>query len=93
MLCYRCEWRARYLEEGYYPRHECSDINTSKIGCYMYCPCRPVVWKPDGSEQDPRPIGTGLFARRSHAERLSDGKLKFKKLKNGEYVSYWANLK
>jgi hypothetical protein len=47
-LCFRCEHRAKFLEEGYGPRHECKDVETSKFICYCYQPVKPIVLKyPD----------------------------------------------
>jgi len=44
-FCYRCEYRAQYLEEGMAPRAECKDISKSYGGCYMYKPVLPIVQK------------------------------------------------
>jgi hypothetical protein len=84
MMCYRCEYRASFLENGLGPRYECGEISTSKIACYMYKPCLPVVLtKLDESDIRPWP-GSGLFAARSKAERLyEEGKLKAKEIKDG----------
>ena len=91
MLCFRCEHRSTALEGNGRARHECGQALTSKTACYMYEPCRPVVWMPDPDPNDPRPAGTGYFTRRSYAKRLSKGKLKMRKVKDG-WVSYWVRL-
>ena len=53
MLCFRCEHRAKFLEDGHAPRCECGDIESSKCGCYMYKPCLPVIVKPSEGEERP----------------------------------------
>ena len=70
MMCYRCEHRARFLEGGPRPRFECGEIKTSKVACYMYRPCYPLVLaKLD--KKDPRPWpGSGIFAARSMVDRV-----------------------
>ena len=93
MLCFRCEHRSRFLEAGCRPRYECGDVKSSKAGCYMYMPVLPAVWEPDADKGDLRPIGSGMFARRSYALRISKGKLKIRRLKDGCWVSYWTGLK
>lgn len=64
-LCFRCEYRAQYLEKGHAPRFECGQIKETKYGCYMYKPVRPV--KLAKNEGDPRPQFAGsMFSARSH---------------------------
>lgn len=84
MMCYRCEHRALFLENGDRPRHECGEISTSKIACYMYKPCLPIVLtKLDESDIRIWP-GSGLFAARSKAERLyEEGMIITRRLKDG----------
>lgn len=85
MLCYRCEMRARFLEKGYGPRMECGDIRSSKIACYMYLPCKPLITtKLDKS--DPRPEHGGYFGSRMKAEDLYEGGLIIKDLGDGKSV-------
>lgn len=85
MLCYRCEHRARFHEEGSRPRHECGDTG-SKIGCYMYQPVKPLVLKKQG--EDPRPEYGGYFGARQEGVRIADVELALKKIKDGSFV-YW----
>jgi len=71
-LCYRCEYRAQYLEEGHAPRCECGDIKGSKFSCYMYKPSLPV-WTVPSNTDDERPrFGPALFAARESAERTAN---------------------
>lgn len=42
-LCFRCDHRAQYLEDGEKPRLECGLIRTTKMACYMYQPVKPVM--------------------------------------------------
>ena len=92
MMCYRCEWRASFLEGRERPRFECGEITTSKIACYMYKPCLPVVLtKLDKDDKRPWP-GSGLFAARSKAERLyEEGKLKIEEVKDG-VIFLWGKI-
>ena len=62
MLCFRCEHRARFLETGSRPRHECGTIEQSKATCYMFMPCLPVLTEPEESEL-PRFSGQLLSCR------------------------------
>lgn len=53
-LCFRCEYRARYYEEGEGPRCECKEPDHSVGSCYMYAPVHPCSLKP--VKGDNRPI-------------------------------------
>ena len=70
MLCFRCEHRARFLEDGVRPRFECGETARSNIGCYMFTPCRPIVMSK--VEGDPRSAHGGYFGARMRAERIAD---------------------
>lgn len=69
-MCFRCEWRAQFLEGGARLRHECGDPTTSKHACYMYQPVRPVVLRR--IDNDPRPEYGGFFGCRQEAVRVAD---------------------
>lgn len=69
-LCWRCEHRARYLEDGLRPRYECGEDGRSVSCCYMYLPMRPCVVKR--SEGDDRPeFGMPMIAARMDVVRVS----------------------
>lgn len=89
MLCFRCEYRANFLENGRGPRYECGQIESSNGSCYMYKPCYPIVLGKD-DVGDPRPWpATGILAARSRAIRLCDeAKLVAKKVKDG-IIEVW----
>ena len=70
MLCFRCEVRASFLEGGMQPRMECGDIKNSKVGCYMFKPCKPVIMKK--ASGDPRPAHGGYIGARMYAIGLAD---------------------
>ncbi len=71
MLCFRCEHRAAFLEGGGRPRSECGDVKTSKIGCYMYKPCKPVIMEK--IKGDPRPAHGGpMMGARMRATGLAE---------------------
>ena len=70
MLCFRCEHRARFLDDQSKkrkhcrrPRFECGEIETSKIACYMYEPTRPILMQKF-PKNDPRPEHGGYFGSR-----------------------------
>ena len=73
-LCFRCENRAVYLEEGFAPRCECKVSNESTYGCYAYKPIRPLWVKK--AYKDPRPICMGVLGSRVAGVRVADGKYK-----------------
>jgi len=68
-LCFRCEHRARFLEDQLAgekhcrrPRCECGDVSTARYSCYQFRPVSPVVLarlKP--TEEDPRPRFAGAM--------------------------------
>jgi hypothetical protein len=76
MMCFRCEHRARHLEalakkEHYQPRCECGDITSSKVGCYMFRPCHPLVTEPAQGDKRPR-FGPAMIACREYVTRILD---------------------
>ena len=90
-LCYRCDYRAQFCENGHAPRMECGEITQSKYSCYMYMPVIPVVQERNQSDKRPQFAGA-LFSARSHVTGLPEaGKdvyLDIKKYKNGNMI-YW----
>lgn len=87
-LCYRCEYRAQYLEVGHAPRCECGSIKNANYSCYMYKPVKPVIIAKN--EKDNRPQFAGsMFSARSHLiEREPDLKLHLKEYEDGSMI-YW----
>jgi|TARA_R100000501_G_C2608020_1_gene103287 hypothetical protein len=70
-LCFRCEHRAVYLEEGHGPRFECQSETQTSFGCYCYKPVKPVsLVYPDYGNSDydklnkERPPTGGLIGAR-----------------------------
>lgn len=90
-FCYRCEYRAAFLETGHGPRCECKDTAMSVCGCYMYRPVLPVVMVPAHNET--RPIfGPTMIAGRSRSLRVltrDDVALTAGETEDGQYL-YWA---
>jgi len=88
-LCFRCEWRAKYLEEDSAPRYECSEIDRAICSCYMYKPVMPVVLKTNSNDKRPQ-IGTvgNLFSGRSSFIKLIDPKYKMIANDDGTYIIY-----
>ena len=71
-LCYRCEHRARFIENGHGPRCECGDVDRAVSSCYMYLPVVPVITKPLNTD-DPRPVyGPPMIAGRVVYSKLAD---------------------
>ncbi len=91
-FCYRCEYRARFLEDGSRPRYECGAITTSKIACYMYKPCMPIILKQaDKTDKRPWP-DSGLIAARSEVVRVTDERdvrLRVKMLSKNQAIFLW----
>ena len=78
-LCFRCEYRALFLETGYKPRLECGSVEDSKYICYMYKPVEPVVLEKSSSEKAlekkygvERPIGGMLGGRMQVSDKQED---------------------
>jgi len=71
MLCFRCEHRAMFLENGHRPRSQCGDIEESMAGCYMFQPCRPVLTKPEKHTKRPR-FAAPIISKREYAVRVLD---------------------
>jgi len=70
-LCYRCEHRAEFLENGFKPRFECGMEKTATSSCYMFMPCKPVAVTSNAGEK--RPVfGPWMIAGRVHALGLVD---------------------
>ena len=66
-LCFRCDYRADFLEGGRQPRFECGDVKVSMFGCYMYKPTKPVVLKKRHDDKRPQFAGTMLASRSEYA--------------------------
>ncbi len=90
MLCYRCEHRAQFLEEGRRPRHECGNVESSVMGCYMFKPTKPITIKP--REGDDRPLTLSVLSCR--VERDDDIELYLNSgLIDDKLVIYWEPIK
>jgi hypothetical protein len=89
-LCYRCEWRAQFLENGRRPRSECGDIEKAVGGCYMFQPVRPL-WLEPSNKKDPRPfLGPPMLASRARSAGVcEDFKARAMEGEKGVCV-YWA---
>lgn len=86
-LCYRCESRARFHEEGHAPRMQCGDPG-SVYSCYMYRPVSPVVFKR--AKGDRRPVGGPSFiASRIDGVAIAKGENILERKGRGKYIIYW----
>jgi len=94
-LCFRCDHRAVFLEQGYGPRCECKDTSLSVHGCYMYRPVRPVTLRRSATAHRFQPVlGPSMIAARMQSVGLwEDAQLgvavKRRKGKAVEYTPYW----
>lgn len=90
-LCFRCEFRAQFLERGHAPRFECGQITSTKYSCYQYKPCRLVIVQRDSGDR--RPLG-GLCGARFHTVGYDDGGVRAlniaKRKKAPKYLLYRA---
>ena len=73
-LCYRCEHRARFLENGRRPRYECGEVDSAVDGCYMFRPVKPLVLGV--RENDVRPVTLNIFSGRVEGVRIADVELR-----------------
>ena len=87
-LCYRCERRALFLENGSGPRFECKDVQHSVNSCYMFNPVKPISVKRLNT--DPRPISLNMLGCRVNAGE-TDGRFKlyYGYISDNEVFPYW----
>lgn len=81
-MCYRCEYRAQYLELGHAPRYECSQTHTSYYSCYQYRPVKPVILVANNDETRSLDL-PAMFAGRAHAVGLAEGDYRVIIVKDG----------
>lgn len=92
-LCFRCEWRARYLETGSGPRCECGMTTRSSYSCYMYTPVRPLIIT--ANEKDKRfPLWPWMLSARCHTVGIANvfltaSIIKGKKRSEDKFIKYW----
>jgi len=86
MLCYRCEYRAQFLEKDHAPRLECKGTS-AVIGCYMYKPVAPLVLKPREGDNRPKfgEIGS-MLSGRAEGVRKSEPIIQIVELGNDKYT-------
>jgi len=92
MLCFRCQRRLDFLQEGRRPRYECGKIESSTCGCYMYKPVKPII--TGIHKDDPRSdfrYGAAILAPRERAIRVPEMLLKLKEYEDGNLL-YWDIL-
>ena len=91
-LCFRCEYRAQYFEEGHAPRSECGGIESSKHVCYMYRPVCPVTTVPwDKGDKRPRHGPAMISSREQFKEVARDFRLTL--YQDGDSSTlYWVPL-
>jgi hypothetical protein len=86
MMCFRCEYRAKFFETEHGPRYECQQPTRSVQSCYMFLPCFPIVLEK-ANKDDPRMEHcSAIISARSRAVELinpQDDKIKLVKTKSG----------
>jgi len=89
-LCFRCEFRALFLEEGHAPRCECGDITCNKHACYMFKPVMPVITTKLEGDNRQRFAGAMISAREcfSRVTTRDDIQLNCKATPDGIFL-YW----
>lgn len=87
-LCVRCEYRARYLEEGSGPRFECGMTRMSVHSCYMYTPVIPIAYRANSGDERPT-VAPWFMRARVHREKLMDAQL-ITVMEQGATVSFWV---
>lgn len=97
-LCFRCEYRVRFLETGSGPRCECGMTGQSSYSCYMYTPVKPLIITQD--KDDKRfPLAPWMISARCHAIGIADVfltadiKMGNGKKKIDKFVKYWLPAK
>ena len=86
-LCFRCEQRAQFLENGSRPRFECGLVEETKYACYSYRPVTPVVLQRLETELKERPdFGPWMLSARMKFVRVAKGKLGVKVLEDGKVL-------
>lgn len=88
-LCFRCDYRARFLETGRRPRFECGNIEQCSHGCYMYKPVKPVILTVQEGYEDRPQFGSAMISARSRYGGEPDVGLTVKEV-NGGTVLYWT---
>lgn len=88
-LCFRCEHRARHLQDKtYQPRCECGMTTCAVRSCYMYQPVKPLVLEKS-DKRDPRPMLAAPFiASRVCAVRVATCKALAREVEDGIVVSW-----
>jgi len=88
-LCFRCEYRAAYLEKGHGPRCECGSIEKTVVGCYMYLPVIPITVAKREGDQRPILSGTMISARVERTGTADHYKLNID-MNEPNITMYWA---
>lgn len=86
-LCFRCEWRAMYLEHGAGARCECKEAYKSVGSCYAYRPVAPHIVVPEKGEKRAI-LGPMMISGRVRAKRVAEGSYTAIKTKSG-IIPYW----
>jgi hypothetical protein len=87
-LCFRCEYRAIFLETGSGPRNQCGDINNTVHSCYQHRPVKPVSLLKDKKDIRPQ-FGPAMISSRSSYAGVSEFRLNLAEQKDGS-ILYWT---
>lgn len=86
-LCFRCEYRAKFLEYGNGPRNECKSPEISVCGCYMFLPVQPILIRK--REGELRPMTLNYFSGRVERINVPELTLQHNVTEDGIIV-YWT---
>lgn len=87
-LCFRCESRAKFLEEGIRIRFECGVVESSVCGCYMFKPVKPIAIQK--REVDKRPLSLNILsARVERVDTEQELELTLKTTTDNKTLIYW----
>lgn len=99
-LCFRCEYRALFLETGKYLTKRCGNIKETMFECNTFLPCKPLVLKRPKRKEccycmyegsmyyGDYPVSELLPGRFGAKEIYNDCKMKLHKIQDG-YILYW----
>ena len=92
-LCFRCEYRALFLEKKRQPRYECSMVENCVVSCYMFKPAKPVITVPS-DYSDPRPrFGPAMISSREQGYDVAENIELSSEINGDKIFLYWTPKK
>ncbi len=85
-LCYYCNHRRQWLEEGHAPRHECQDPTSAISSCYCYRPLPLLVVRRSRTSPRWQPLGgPAMIAGRMVAVGTIEGTTRMTEIPAGKH--------